>query len=304
MSPFSLAQLEARVNSIGGSDAAVATGISPYKTPLELYFEKVGINDAPDISNNDAVYWGSRLEDIIAEEYQRRSGNVCKFPKQTFTHAKHTFMTAHIDGDITSLDKTLLECKTANLYLEKEWGDTDTDQIPLHYIVQTQHYLSVLGYDYAHVAVLIGGQDYRIYKLQRDEELIDDLIRAESVFWERVKNHNPPAPSNNDDLKLLYGIDSGKAIEATQEIRESVAALKAMKKEIKAKTTEQEALEFTIKSYMKDAAILTVAELPKPILTWKTQDNNRFQVGDFRSEHPELCTEFTLNNPSRVMRVK
>ncbi len=312
MAPLTLAQLEKRIETLGGSDAAVAVGISPYKTPLELYFEKTGLSGAPDISGNDAVYWGSRLEDVIAEEYERRTGNVVKYPKNTFYHKEHTFMSAHVDGNVTEMlvDNSPvilnrgLECKTANLYLEREWGDTDSDQIPLHYIVQTQHYNAVMGWDSCDVAVLIGGQDFRIYNIPRDDDLIADLMRAEAVFWARVQNHNPPAPSNNDDLKLLYGIDSGKAIEATQDIRDAVAALKALKKDIKTKEKQQVDLEFTVKSYMKDAATLTVADLVKPILTWKTQDNNRFQTTDFQSEHPKLCAAFTLNKPSRVMRVK
>jgi len=296
-------QLAMRKYSLGGSDAAVAVGISPYKTPLELYFEKTGLKEPDDISDNNAVYWGVRLEEIIAEEYIRRTGNEVDFPKDTFYHPDHVFITAHVDGRMQA-DKKLLECKTANLYLEKEWGEIESDEVPLHYIVQCQHYMSVFDYDVTDLAVLIGGQDYRIYTLQRDNELIDNLINAEQVFWARVKNLDPPPPSNNDDLKLIYGQDSGGAIESTAEIEATLASLKSLKANIKTMDTEKTELEFLLKKYMEDNTTLLQAGSLKALATWKTQKNNRFQTPVFREDHPALCEQYTKNSPTRVLRLK
>jgi putative phage-type endonuclease len=58
--------LEVRKTGIGGSDAAAAVGLSPYKSPLELWLEKTN-RDAtlpkPDPQDTtEPVYWGTLLE--------------------------------------------------------------------------------------------------------------------------------------------------------------------------------------------------------------------------------------------------
>lgn len=303
MPPLSLQQLENRKNSIGGSDAAVAIGISPYRTPLDLYFEKTGLKEPEDISDVNAVYWGNRLEDIVAEEYARRTGHTIEVEAGTLTHPTHSFMTAHLDRRV--IDPTrILECKTANAYLEKEWGDPISDEIPLAYIVQVQHCLAVDNSQDADIAVLIGGQDYRIYELKRDEELITDLIRAENVFWQRVLNLDPPDPINNNDLKLIYGYDNGTMIETTKDVTDAWRSLKKIKQEIKSLEQQQEEMEFQIKKYMGDHSTLTHINKGKFMATWKTQKNNRFQIHDFQIDHPKLTNEYTKNKPSRVLRLK
>ena len=53
------AWLRMRSGGIGGSDAAVIAGLSPWKSPYELYLEKTGEAAAPDLSDNERVYWGT-----------------------------------------------------------------------------------------------------------------------------------------------------------------------------------------------------------------------------------------------------
>ena len=47
--------LEERKKGIGGSDAATILGLNPYKTTIELWEEKTGRKDAPDISDKPYV---------------------------------------------------------------------------------------------------------------------------------------------------------------------------------------------------------------------------------------------------------
>lgn len=67
--------LAVRKTGIGGSDAAAAVGLSPYKSQLELWLEKTG-RDAglvtPDPQDTkEPVYWGTLLEPIVAAAYTR-----------------------------------------------------------------------------------------------------------------------------------------------------------------------------------------------------------------------------------------
>jgi len=300
---FTADQLDERKHSLGGSDAAVAIGISPYKTPLQLYLEKTGLYEQQDISENDPVYWGSKLEDIIAEEYIRRSGNACEFPKGKYTHPQHSYMTAHVDRLVEN-KKTILECKTANLFLEKDWGEAFSDDIPLHYLIQVQHYLAVLGYETADVAVLIGGQDFRIYQINRSEDLIKGLLIGEAAFWEGIQNELPPLPVNETDLKILFPGDNGNSVKCSDEILEAVNTLRTKKAEIKALEKEIEPIKFAIKHAFGDCTNLVHDSSRFPIATLKQQNNNRFQINVFRRTYPELVEKFMANKPFRTLRLK
>lgn len=66
--------LKVRNMGIGGSDAAVIMGLNPYKSPYQLWLEKTGQAEPPDLSGNQRVYWGSKNEPNIADWFQEETG--------------------------------------------------------------------------------------------------------------------------------------------------------------------------------------------------------------------------------------
>ena len=68
------AWLKIRAQGIGSSDAAVAVGLSPYKSPLSLWLEKTNRKPAVDLSEKEAVIWGTVLEPVLAKVYAARTG--------------------------------------------------------------------------------------------------------------------------------------------------------------------------------------------------------------------------------------
>lgn len=220
--------LEARRQGIGGSDASSAVGLNPYKSAYELYLEKRGELKPEDLSDNEAVHFGHVLEDIVAQEYSRRTGHQVRRRNAILQHSDHPFMLCNVDRLIVGLENGpgVLECKTAGAFSSSEvWGDPGTDEVPEPYLVQVQHMLSVTGYTWSKLAVLIGGRDFRIYDIQRDDELIADLIDAETYFWECVQDGTPPAvdysaPSTEPLMKRLYPGTDGSVIELDSDIAE------------------------------------------------------------------------------------
>ena len=89
-------------------------------------------------------------------------------------------MRANIDREIVG-ENAILECKTANQFLAKEW---EGEEVPLSYICQVQHYMNVLNKDYCYIAVLIGGQKFIWKRIERDQELIDVPTEQLVEFWE------------------------------------------------------------------------------------------------------------------------
>src|SRR5690625_1801045 len=89
--------LHERQKGIGGSDASAILGFNPWKSAFELYIEKT--SDTVQEIDNEAIHWGNVLEDVVAEEFTRRTGKRVRRRNQIFKHKEHEFMIANIDRD-------------------------------------------------------------------------------------------------------------------------------------------------------------------------------------------------------------
>lgn len=188
-------QRETRKQGLGGSDIAVILGLSPWKTPLELYLEKTGELPEPDLSANEAVHFGNVLEDVVADEYARRTGEKVRRNNQTLYHSTHPFLLGHLDREVVGKRK-VLEIKTASGSQRSQWGEPETDQVPEYYLVQVAHYMALRDYDSADVAVLFDGREFVRYTVGRDPELEKMIIDAAVSFWRgNVLARVAPAPA-------------------------------------------------------------------------------------------------------------
>lgn len=179
--------LDARALGIGGSDAAVIMGMNPYKSPYQLWLEKTGQAEAPDLSHVQAVYWGSKNEANIADWFQETTGKKVR-KLGTLRSRPHPFMLANVDRAVMG-EEAGLEIKTAGVSQAKKWKG---DEIPDAYYCQCLHYLAVTGADRWYIAVLIGGNEALYKTVERNEDDIKALIEAEAGFWKLVETKTPP----------------------------------------------------------------------------------------------------------------
>ena len=172
--------LQVRQQGIGSSDAAAAVGLSPYKSPLQLWAEKTGQARFPEPDPQDdrhPMYWGTLLEPIVAAHYTRRTGRRVRRINAVLQHPQHPWMLANVDREVMgSSEVQLLECKTAGLHGARLWQDG----VPEYVQLQVMHQLAVTGKAACDVAVLIGGQELRIHRIERDETVIGRLIALEA----------------------------------------------------------------------------------------------------------------------------
>lgn len=209
-------QVLARLSGIGGSEAGAALGLSARKTQLDLYLEKTGA--VPPMDDNEWLLWGRLLEPVIRQQYSERTGRVVRVTEGTLRHPKYPFILGHPDGGTD--DRRLVEIKTARS--PDGFGEPGTDQVPTDYLLQTQHYLILTGFEVADLAVLIGGSRFCLYEIPADPELQEMLIDGEAAFWQRVEKREPPEPSFEDahvldTLKHLYPGTDGTRLNATPE---------------------------------------------------------------------------------------
>lgn len=185
------AWLDVRRKGVGGSDVAAIMGLSKYRSPYEVWAEKLGHVLAPDLSEKQAVQWGNILEPVIADHYGSLHGSTTVKPGSCVMRSlKRPWAQASLDYEIyvPGLGNGILEIKTAGSRSSAEWDDG----VPIYYLTQVMHYMSVTGWSFADVAVLIGGQDYREYRIMRDEDDIAEVEKAVDGFWHLVETREEP----------------------------------------------------------------------------------------------------------------
>ena len=200
--------LQVRKQGIGSSDAAAACGIHPYLSMLELWMIKTGRMSSDideSIEGYSPLYWGNTLEPMVAKYYQEHTGNKVRRVNAILQHPEQPFMLANLDYAITgSGEVQILECKTAGEHGAKLWKHG----VPLYVTCQVQHQLAVTGKTAAHICVLLCGHEAKIYKVERDERLIESIMEHERQFWQYVQTDTPPTPDHSESaakaLKLLY----------------------------------------------------------------------------------------------------
>lgn len=290
-----------RKSGIGGSDSSTILGFNAWKSPFELYIDKTS-EEVQEI-DNEAIHWGNVLEDVVAEEFTRRTGKKVRRRNQTFRHPDYDFMIANIDRDVVG-ENALLECKTTNAFNSDAW---EGEHIPPAYICQLQHYMAVLDYEKAYIAVLIGGQKFVWKEVDRDNEFIELMIEQEKHFWEEhVLKEIPPeidgTKSASELLTKMYPEDNGETIMLKSDDAEMlIEAIESIKSEVKEKQSLQKEYENKLKLMVGDAQM---GVTPRFEIKLKTVKSNRLDSKSLRKELPDIAEKYTNQSTSRRLTIK
>ena len=295
---------------IGGSDIAAILGMSPYKSALELWAEKVGHTQS---GNKDAIHlrFGHHVEPFVAKEFERLTKlHTVEHPDAIY-HPDNSFMYAHVDRFVVAdewelavvdgavVAKSLLECKTASVFNKDEWGQAGTDEIPKAYLLQCIWYMAITGCSSAHVAVLIGNSDFRIYQINRQEQLERMVIDQAKRFWfDHVLEGKPPKPQSTNDLKLLYPQSTkGQAIEASASVLDAFQNLRKVQEDAKNLEVKAELIKTQIMAEMGEAEL--IAHQGQVLATWKTpKPTQRVDTIKLKNDFPQIAAECMVSTPA------
>lgn len=306
--------LKGRQTGIGGSEIAAIVGLNQYRTPMQIWESKV--NPVQDEETSQPAYWGTVLEDVVAKEYALRTGNKVQRLTKQMRHPDFNFAIANIDravinptisGNVRWKDGKLttdriLECKTANGFAAKQWGEAGSDQVPDSYLIQCQWYMGVTGANICDLAVLIGGQDFRIYTINRDDELINDLLQQGAAFWELVKNNIAPDPINYPEAVKKWAIsDSSLSVQADDLLIDDLEQIQSIKAQVKELEAQEDEIKARVVYALKEAETLIYQGVK--VATCKTQTRTSFDSKAFEKDHPELYAQYKKTSSTRVLRI-
>ena len=290
---------------LGGTDIGAILGLSPYKTPLELWSELVS-GEQP--ASRDLIHlrFGQHAESFIASEYERATDLFTAEHSPTLFHKKHGFMFGHVDRfvletpdtpavvDGTIIADKLLECKTSSAFSKNDWGEPGTDQVPPLYLVQCAWYMAITECQSADLAVLIGNSDFRVYTIERDMELEGLILSHAQHFWhEHVLGKKPPEPISVQDASILFPKEApNSSVLANEEILQSITAYRQACIQSQTLSEECEKLKLEILNYMGHAEKLTLGS--KTLATWKcAKSSTRIDTKALAQAHPDIASEFS-----------
>ena len=294
--------LEVRKGGIGSSDAAAAVGLHPYKSQLQLWMEKTGRDGGlPVVDPNDdqsPMYWGTLLEPIVAAHYTKRSGHRVRRVNAVLQHPEHPWMRANLDREVVGApDVQILECKTAGIHGSRLWREG----VPEYVQLQVMHQLAVTGKQAADVAVLIGGQELQVFRIERDAAMIDQLIALEQQFWWYVEQDKEPPADGSDSAELalrsLYPRDSGTTLDLRQDLVMSAvfSDLLAVREVIATQSAAEARLRQAIEQRMGDA---TRALFETGEVSWKrSKDGVALDTARLQKEQAAVLQGYIVPKP-------
>lgn len=278
--------VQERDTYLGGTDVAAILGLHKYKTPRMVWMDKKGL--LPPVTFNQAMLHGQNLELYVMQLYRLDTGR--KLHKSHLYRDKDVeFFAVNPDYEIRG-ESGLLECKTANFFTGQNDFGEESDAIPNQYLVQCLWQLGITKRDWVDLAILIGGQDYRVYHVDRDDTLIDTIRQKAYDWWETYMLSNCPPPLTGDEgdcrlVKEQFPESNTNILQAGEDLDILCDQLRDARNTVKELDREVSRLENVIKSEMEDAGELrcTCGKI-----TWRANKNGtRVFKPSFKEE--ELC---------------
>lgn len=296
--------LDRRRAGIGGSDIAAVLGVSPWRTPLQVWASKlVELDEDAD----EVMAWGRRFEPLILDVWAAERRSRVTHRGALIRNRERPWMMATLDGvtrvTVAGLEDAYLATarRVPALVEAKSVSDWTWPEIPQHYQLQAQWSMAVAGFELAFLVVLHGGRKLDTYDLPADPAVQAELIDEAALFWQAVEAGEPPA-AEAGDLAFLSSLFPQSHEQAVEIPPDAVAELYDSRRAYDAAKERKEDAEATVKAMLADAD--TAVSDQTVIATWKTNSRRGVDVGRLRIELPHVADRYTVKTTERRFLVK
>ncbi|QYN17444.1 YqaJ viral recombinase family protein [Amycolatopsis sp. DSM 110486] len=199
--------LAERLKGIGGSDIAQAAGIAKYGSPFQLWMVKTGRIDPEDLltdEDRERFYWGHALEPVVVARFAKNHPEYDVTPGAgTYARVEAEWQRVNVDSLAWNPDGSLaavIEAKTGNHRVLADWNG---EEIPLSYYYQCQWAMWITGAPLTFICALIDTHNYIEKVIERDDEMIADLVDFGAEFWRQVVDDVMPEVDGHDDTSSM-----------------------------------------------------------------------------------------------------
>jgi putative phage-type endonuclease len=310
--------LQFRSRGLGASEIGTLMGVNSWKSPAELYYQKIGLIPQK-VEPNIPMFMGTILEKTVAEIFEYWDGDDesmlrnyesqtkvrtlyepvgyvvnPEYPHLFFSPDRLQIKTKNLrirDGRINLENvEAIIEIKTISGWSSKQWEGG----IPPSYYLQLQTYLMGLALDTGYLVSLEDGRNLKVHKFERDQEMIDMIGNVSRDFWTRVEagrlalelgedyEQFAPPPDGTEAysefLNKKYANPEENTIVSTPEIDERILQYKVKNSEISILDDEKREAANFIKDYMGNN---TTIQSEEGKVTWRpnTKGTRIFRVG-------------------------
>ncbi len=192
--------------AIGGSDVGSIMGVNKRFSPIELFYQKIGMTFSNVESTNQYTYWGSAIERPLLktaqfydfenpEAYIENANDgalirsITEF-KYSVRNKKIPFANANVDGliDFNARKfkaRRLAEAKCTSRQASEMW-----ETLPPYHIMQVILYMAVLepmlDEQVTEIFYLVDGNKFTGYEIHQQHSLRDAIIEECSAFHAKV----------------------------------------------------------------------------------------------------------------------
>ncbi len=248
-----------RAKHVGGSEVSALFNEHAQMTEFELWNIKAGRIPAIDLGDNERVFWGKHLEPAIAAGVAAKTGWTIRKVRRYLSNPD-IGLGSSLDHEIVSNDRGpgVLEIKTADWLIAKSW---ENGEPPLSYMLQVMAYLSVTGRAWGCMAVLVGGNDLRLFDFDRRPGTIKIIEDRVADFWRSVRDGIEPKPDFAKDagtISALYSsVSDGKTVDlsGSNRLPELIQTYRGASEQEKAAKDAKEASKAEILTLVGDAEV-------------------------------------------------
>jgi len=299
---------------VGGSDAGTLLGWNKWKSPINLFYQSIGMDLLPTKMNRQMAF-GKMLEDTIAEMWQYWDGEenfihnvitknkVRKFRKvkAIIENPKYPMLFANLDGEVTHHPTMkgigILEIKNVG----KMTVDSYIDGVPPNYIAQMNHYMLVTGRKYAEICMQVDGQDMLVKTFEADKDIQQAILDKATEHQMRVQSareaireagasdkeeiygiaaHFEPPADNSEDFNAFISIkhkdrENDITIQGGNEQANWAEEYVHINDTIKEWESKKLLYGNMLKQYMEQNGGAQIMEMPNGKITWRKQFNVR-----------------------------
>jgi len=202
-----------RAMGIGGSEISTICGLNRWESAYTLWAKKTG-RIGSEIPQSEPMFWGSRLESVILDEFTKRNPGLSVEVNPGTWHGENIWEIANPDAVFVdeSGDFGIVEVKTAayadDWKLPAEGVRGSANDVPRYYLTQVQWYLRIMGFKKAVVVALFSGNKYREFDVPADEFQQSADFALVKDFWQKVQDDKQPdwdgSTSTYESVRVLH----------------------------------------------------------------------------------------------------